>query len=555
MTWHFSRAVRWAAAGIAAAALVGALAWVFRGSIATWPVVGRLVPAPVEGLWTCTMHPHVRAHGPGPCPICGMPLVPLAEAGQAAAAAPAPAAATAPDAPSADQGVSRAPVRLDARRQQLIGVRTVAAERTPLARSIRAVGVVRYDETRIVDVNLRLDGWIDELFVDATGQAVRAGDPLFTIYSPELVATQNEYLLALRSRAELATSEIADARAYAGRLVDAARRRLELWDLPPDQIAELERTGLPRTHVVFRSPASGFVVEKMAVRGRRVSAGERLYTLADLSVVWVEADLYERDLPFARVGDRATITLDAFPGEPVAGRVVYIYPFADEQARTVRARFALENRRGRFRPGMYAAVELASSLGTGITVPTDAVLDSGRDQFVFLAEGGGYFQPRRVEAGHRLDGRVEIRSGLDAGDVVATGAAFFIDSESQLRAAMPGFETPPPVDATVPADAVRIDLVTEPDPPRAGDNSFLVTVRDASGAPIDDATVTVALFMPAMPSMNMPAMRSQAALLAQGGGRYRGGVDVGMAGRWDVTIHVARGGRTIGRAERAVVAR
>jgi RND family efflux transporter MFP subunit len=555
MTMHFSRRVRWTATGVVVAAILAAAGWTFRASIATWPVVGRLVPAPAIALWTCTMHPHVREHGPGPCPICGMPLVPLDETGAAAAtdasAAPMPEAGAAASA----QDDARVRVRIDARRQQLIGVRTVAAERTPLDRSIRAVGVVRYDETRIADVNLRLDGWIEDLYVDSTGQAVRAGDPLFTIYSPELVATQNEYLLALKSRDELATSEIADAREYAARLADAARRRLELWDLPPDQIAELERTGQPRTHLVFRSPASGFVVEKMAVRGQHVSAGQSLYRLADLSVVWVEADLYEQDLPFVRVGDRATVTLDAYPGEPVTGRVVYIYPFADEQVRTVRARFALQNGRQRFRPGMYAAVELASRLGTGITVPTDAVLDSGRDQFVFLSEGDGYFQPRRVEAGHRLGSRIEIRSGLAEGDVVATGATFFIDSESQLRAAIPGFESPPTVDSAAGAEALRVDLVTEPDPPRAGDNSFVVSVRDAAGAPVADATVTVTLFMPAMPSMDMPAMRSQATLLAQGAGQYRGRVEVGMSGRWDVTIDVVRGGRTIGRVERAIVAR
>ncbi len=460
------------------------------------------------------------------------------------------------DAAAEQAETARATVRVDARRQQLIGVRTVAAERTELARTIRTVGAVKYDETRITDVNLKLDGWIEDLYVNATGQLVRQGDPLFTLYSPDLVATQNEYLLALRTRAELGASALPDARAYADRLIDAARRRLELWDLGPDEVAQLEQSGVPRREIVFRAPAGGFVVEKTALRGQHVSAGQTLYRLADLSEVWVEADLYEQDLAFVRVGDRAVLTLDAYPGEPVSGRVIHIYPFADEPARTVRARFAVSNPRQRFRPGMYAGVELQSSLGRGITVPTDAVLDSGADQFVFLSEGDGYFSPRRVDVGHRLASRVEIRSGLSAGDLVATGAAFFIDSESQLRAAIPGFEAPPPVEAdAAPASALQIDLTTRPDPPRAGDNTVEVLVREPGGAPVTDATVTMALFMPAMPSMNMPAMRNQVALLWAGGGLYRGQADVGMAGRWDVTIVVSRDGRTIGRVSRAIVAR
>jgi len=563
MTLIHSRPMRWIAAAALLVAVAAGTGWYFRSSMAGWPVIGRFVHEDHLELWTCTMHPEVRETEPGRCPICGMPLVPVET--DAARASRTPEDAQPVSEPmdlgasggmSAGESEPRAPVRIDSRRQQLIGVRTVAAERSALSRDIHTVGIVQYDETRITDVNLRLEGWIDELFVDSTGQLVKAGDPLFTLYSPELVATQNEYLLALKSRDQLAGSQIADARAYADRLVEAARRRLELWDLPADEIAALERTGEPRTHLTFRSPAGGFVVEKMALRGQHVSAGESLYRLADLSMVWVEADLYEQDLSFVRVGDRATVRLDAYPGESVTGRVIYIYPFADQRSRTVRARFAMENRRQRFRPGMYATVDLESSLGTGLTVPTDAVLDSGRDAFVFLAEGDGYFQPRRVETGHRLGSRVEIRSGLSEGDVVATGAAFFIDSESQLRAAIPGFEMPPPVtDAGTETSALDITLVTQPDPPRAGDNTFEVVVRQPSGEPVADATVTVVLFMPAMPSMNMPAMRSQATLLPLGDGRYRGGVDVGMSGRWDVTLTVVRDGRTIGRAERAIVAR
>jgi Cu(I)/Ag(I) efflux system membrane fusion protein len=332
-----------------------------------------------------------------------------------------------------------------------------------------------------------------------------------------------------------------------------------LWDLSADQIAALAERGQPDTHLVFRSPASGYVVEKSVVQGQRVMAGQSLYRLADLSVVWVEADLYEQDVPFVRVGDRATVTLDAYPGEPISARVIHLYPYADAAARTVRARLAIGNPNQRFRPGLYAGVELKSSLGEGVTVPSDAVLDSGAEQVVFVAEGDGYFVPRRVTAGRRFEGHIEIREGLAAGEVVAAGAAFFLDSESQLRAAIPGSDAAPTPAAAgggdPPRDLLQIAVATRPDPPRAGDNTFEVTVRDASGSPVTGATVTVSLFMPAMPSMNMPVMRAEVALIDAGDGRYRGQGEIGMAGRWDVTVTVRRDGRTLGRVQRALVAR
>ena len=340
-------------------------------------------------------------------------------------------------------GSPRAEVNIDPRRQQLIGVRTAPVERRVLTKSIRAVGTVRYDETRLADVNVKVAGWIEELYVDYTGQFIEAGQPLFTLYSPELLTTQQEYLLALESRAQLRDSQIADARVYADRLVDAARQRLTLWDLPLDEIEALEERREPRRAMPFRAPVGGFVIEKRVVEGQHVSAGMSLYTIADLSAVWVEADLYEQELPLVSEGALATITVDAYPEERFQGRVLYIYPYVEEQTRTVRVRFGLPNPRGRLKPGMYANVALDTVLGDGVAVPVNALLDSGADQYVFVSQGDGYFEPRSVVVGRRLGETIQILDGLDGGEIVATSATFFIDSESQLRAALQGFEPVP----------------------------------------------------------------------------------------------------------------
>lgn len=285
--------------------------------------------------------------------------------------------------PSGSPGVpgiaARAEVRIDPRRQQLLGVRTVAVSRQSLRRTIRAVGVVAYDETTLVDVNLKLDGWIEDLYVDYTGRLVEEGEPLFTFYSPALLTTQHEYILALDTRDELRVSQDAAARSYAERMVDAARGRLALWDLSPEQIAALDTTRTPQQSVVFYSPATGYVISKRAMQGLHVTEGESLYQIADLRTVWIEADVYERELAAVRVGATAGVTLEAYPGTRFSGRVANIYPYVDERTWTMKVRFELPNPDGRLKPGMYANVELAVSAGSGLTVPANAVLDSGAE--------------------------------------------------------------------------------------------------------------------------------------------------------------------------------
>jgi RND family efflux transporter MFP subunit len=499
-------------------------------------------------VWTCPMHPELREHGPGKCPKCGMDLVKesslTAHADAAAAGQPA--------------DTLRAPVQLDTRRRQMLGVRTVRVASGAIERQIRAVGIVRYDETRLADVNLKLDGWVSKLHADSTGLFIRRGQPLVDLYSPDLLATENEYLLALSTRDALRDSEVPDARTQADRLVESARQRLLLWDLPAAELQRLEHTRKADATVTFRSPVEGFVIEKPVVEGMRASAGQTLFKVADLSRVWVEADIFESDAPFIRVGARASVTVDALPGQPLSGRAVYIYPFVEEKTRTLKVRFEFPNPGQRLKPGMYANIEFVSTAGQGLTIPADALLDTGREQIVFVAEGDGYFNPRPVKAGTRVGDRVQIVSGLSADDVVASGAAFFLDSESQLRAAAGGWEPQVGGGETAPAGAassLTVSFRTAPDPPRSGENTFEVDLKDASGHPIEDAQVRVVLFMPAMPSMNMPAMSSEARLSHAGGGTYRGNGMVTMSGRWDVTITATRNGARLGSRQTTVVAR
>jgi len=439
----------------------------------------------------------------------------------------------------------RGPITVDPRRQQLIGVRTVPVAHGLMQQTVRTVGVVRYDETRQADINLRVEGWIRDLYVDYTGQPIQKGQPLFTLYSPDLLTTQQEYLLALKTRDQVQSSAIAEARERADQLVAAARQRLALWDLPPEEIRALDERRQPLEVVTFRSPVSGFVIEKQALKGLHIMLGQSLYRVADLSVVWVEADVYEREISAVRRGATATITVDAYPGDRFNGRVIYVYPYLDEKTRANKVRFEFANRGGRLKPGMYANVELHGSAGMALTVPADAVLDSGQEQVVFVAQGDGMFEPRRVKVGRRVDDSAEILEGLRHGEQVATGAAFFLDSESQLRASVQGYE-PTPASTASPASAAQISFRTLPDPPKAGENQLEATVKDASGKAIDDAEVKVQFFMPAMPTMSMPAMRSEANLSPAGSGVYRGTGQVLMSGRWETTVTVTRGGQRLG---------
>ena len=319
----------------------------------------------------------------------------------------------------------------------------------------------------------------------------------------------------------------------------------------------MDTTRTPQQSVVFYSPATGYVISKRAMQGLHVTEGESLYQIADLRTVWIEADVYERELAAVRVGATAGVTLDAYPGTRFSGRVANIYPYVDERTRTMKVRFELPNPDGRLKPGMYANVELAVSAGSGLTVPANAVLDSGAEQVVFVSLGDGYFEPRQVQVGQRLGDVVEILDGLDDAERVATAATFFLDSESQLRAALQGFESAPDTGGRASGTRERFDIRFEsrPDPPASGSNEFEVTVRDPAGQPVADADVAVVFFMAAMPTMNMPALRTETPLSHVADGVYRGTGDVMMAGRWDISVQVTRAGALLGTAQLTVVAR
>jgi RND family efflux transporter MFP subunit len=466
------------------------------------------------------------------------------------------ASASPPAAVTADRVTAPGDIEIDPRRQQLIGVRTAPVKRQALTATIRTTGTVRADETRQADVNVRLDGWIRELFVNYTGQPVRRGERLFTLYSPELLASTGELLLALRNREQAGNAAVADAAGYAGQLVDAARRRLAVWGLSPEQIAAIEQGGRAVDTLTITAPISGIVTEKQAVAGMRAMAGQTLYRIGDLSSVWIEADVYEQDMAQVRIGQSATVSLAAYPDRRWTGRAIYIMPTVNEQTRTGRVRFQFANPAGILKPGTFANVELRERDRETLTVPVDAVLDSGTEQVVFVAEGEGRFTPRRVKVGRRLTDVVEIVDGVKEGEQVATSAAFFLDSESQLRAGLQNYESA--VQGSEPASAgpaLTITFRAQPDPPRTGESVFEVRVTDPAGAPVTDADVTVQLFMPAMPTMSMPAMRNETTLPHAGGGVYRGAGQVMTAGRWEVTVTVSRGGQRAGSKQFALLAR
>lgn len=325
-------------------------------------------------------------------------------------------------------------------RLQAIGVKFELARRRSLDRAIRTVGQVEIDERRLAHVNIKLEGWIDELFVNSTGERVKKGQKLFTLYSPELVATQTEYLLALKGRRTLGKSGFPDVAAGAEALVEVTRRRLQLWDITEDHIEDLERTGKVLRTLPIHAPQSGTVLKKVALAGMHVNPGEELYTIADLSHVWIVADIYEYELPFIKVGQTAAVTLAYDPGTVLQGRIAFLYPTLDPQSRTAKVRFELANPGERLKPGMYANVALTIPLGTRLVVPTEAILDSGEQQLIFLHLGEGRLAWRTVKLGLRAGDWVEVLEGLKEDEHIVTSANFLLDSESQLKAAVGGMK-------------------------------------------------------------------------------------------------------------------
>jgi len=422
---------------VAALVILGSATYLSWSYIAAWFAPGASTPAVSTSVepkepkatatpsgerkvlyWVDPMHPAYRSDKPGIAPDCGMQLVPV-YADEAEELAKLPPGT----------------VRLTAERQQLIGVKLGKVERRAVRKTIRAVARITYDETRIAHVHSKVDGWIEKVFVNYVGAPVRRGEPLFTLYSPELLATQQEFLIALKARRYLSDSPTKEVAAGTATLYQAAKKRLELWDMSDEQIRRLEETGEPEKEITFYSPHDGFVTERKAYEHQRVTTDMEIYTIADLSQVWAVADLYEYEAPLVSVGQKVLISVPSVPGQALQGKVSYIYPQLDPQTRTIKVRMDFLNPGLKLRPDMFATAEVEVNLGEQLVVPVDAVLDSGTQRYVFLAKGQGYFEPREVTLGPRSDGYFLVLSGLKVGDTVVTSANFLIDSESRLKQA------------------------------------------------------------------------------------------------------------------------
>jgi membrane fusion protein, copper/silver efflux system len=457
-------AFRWALVVLVALAAAGAWVEFARTSAASRAGTGI--------RYVCPMHPQVVADHPGECPICGMDLVPAKAAGAAAAPdragatiAAGPRRFTCPmhpdfvttdpsarcphchmklvpaDEPAGAVPEGLAPVDLSPDRVQRIGMKTALASREALSKSIRAVGFVTASETGLVSVNTRFAGWVEDLRVSETGRLVQRGEILATLYSPEAQNAQQNFLNAARW-SEQAASAAQGVSQSGTDLKRDARQRLELMGMDPVDVDALTAAGRSARAMPIRSPVRGYVARKAAVRGLYTPAGTEIFQIADLSTVWVLIDIHESDIPRIQVDQKAAFELRAYPGRPFLGKVGFIYPALDTGSRTLQARVELKNPGMELRPGMYGDVTLDLGAAEAVVIPTEAVIDTGEQQYVFVDRGNGRFEPRRVKAGWSGEGRTAVLEGISAGERVVTTANFLVDSESRLRAAVEGFAAP-----------------------------------------------------------------------------------------------------------------
>lgn len=483
----------------------------------------------VAGLWR---------HSRGATPAAETPLqtpTSTAEVPQAAA-------------PTSSNENALVPVEISARRLQSIGVRTGNVERKLVEDEIRTTGAVAIDETKLAYVQVRFSGFIEKVFVDATYQYIRKGQPLFTIYSPDLVATEREYLVAKQNQQQVAHSTVPGVASSAAALLDAAKERLEQWEVPEQEIARLESTGRVQQELEFDSPVSGYITERSALPSVAVQPEMRLFTVADLSSVWVQAQVFQNDLGRIKVGDPAILTVNTFPGRTFRGRVDFIYPQVDMDTRTARVRVVFSNSDLRLKPGMFVNVALQVPMGRQLVIPATGVMQSGTRQIAFVKRSDDYLEPREVELGPRVGDDFVVLKGLKPGEEIVTSANFLIDSESQLQSALGSFAPPPPgagAASAMNAPQTNAELTSDPSPPQKGNNVFRVKLTDANGAAVSGADVSVTLSMPAMPEMGMAAMRTAIALSDKGNGVYEGSGVLGSGGTWQTTILAKKNGQII----------
>jgi Cu(I)/Ag(I) efflux system membrane fusion protein len=453
--------------------------------------------------------------------------------------------------------------------RQLIGVRSAPVTSASLAQEIRAVGTVGYDERGLTQVTVKTSGWVREVFVDSIGRPVRKGEPLFTLYSPDLLATQDEYLLAVKTQDQLMASPLAAVTANAASLVASARERLRLWDVTDAQIAALARRGTAEPVLTVYAPSSGIVLKREALPGKYVEPGTTLYEVADLTRVWISADIYESEVAAVRLNQPVSVTFVAYPGTTFRGKVAYIYPSLNAEARTIRVRVDLPNPELTLKLGMYGNVTVQTDAVHTLVVPKEAVLETGLRQLVFLDRGQGRYEPASVKLGRRSQDDVEVLEGLTAGDRIVTSANFLLDAESKLASAssmqammgrigmadwqmrgayegkmegMPGMEMGSQNGMTVAEtrqmDGLTLSLITVPEKPKAGDVLLRLNVTDQAGKPVTNAQVFFFYTMP------MPGMTdSKATARHTKEGLYEGTVLFGMGGTWVVTVNVTIPGR------------
>ena len=443
-----------------------------------------------------------------------------------------------------------APVTLTPERVQSIGLKTGTVAYREARDEIRTTGNVEVDETHLADVQVRFSGWVQKVYADATFRQVQKGQPLLTIYSPDLVTTENEYLLAKQNQDLLAKSSVPGVASGAATLLSSAAERLKQWMIPDREIEELQRTGKVKREMEIDSPVSGFITERNALPNMYVQPGTKLYSVADLSTVWVYAQIFQTDIGRVKVGDPVQITVDSYPGRVFPGRVSFIWPQLDETTRTAKVRLEIPNPDLKLSLGMFVNAELDLPLGRQLVIPASGVFQTGTRQIAFVDHGSGYFEPREIELGPRASDDFVVLKGLKSGEHVVTSANFLIDSESQLQAALGSFAPPPPGNGAAaainaPQTQATIDFSSNPSPPHKGNDVFRVKLIATGGAPITGAQVTVTFFMPAMPAMGMAAMRGVTTLTEKGGGRYEGQGQVQMGGTWQVTVLATKNGQTL----------
>jgi RND family efflux transporter MFP subunit len=426
--------------------------------------------------YTCSMHPFIIRDAPGSCPICGMALTPVKVDKKGGTAATEAVKWRSPmdptyvrDVPGKDaMGHDLVPVResgadpegilIDPQTIQNMGVRTESVVKRRLQRTVRTVGVISAADDRQFSVNAKIDGWVERLYVNQQGQPVHKGQPLLEIYSPDLVAAQQEFLLALDNRRRLAASPLPEIAAGADRLLEASRTRLQYWGISPEQILNLERSGQARKTLTLASDHTGVVTSKKVLAGARIMAGEELLQIADLSKVWIIADIYEYEIPWVKTGQAVRVELPLAGGRVMDGTITFLSPYLENETRTIKARIELANPGLELKPAMFVNVSISTGAKEDVlAIPMTALLNSGKEQTVFVSLGEGRFAPRRVTSGVRDDdGSIQILSGLHEGEEVVVSAQFMLDSESRLKEALAKMSSPKteaaPARKTAPAD-------------------------------------------------------------------------------------------------------